>query len=169
MKVYYIRKRKKNDELCTTNGYYWIGGSHLSLCSSTSAGSCCGELIPEVRFDKGVEFTIHDASDVRSFAPRPDVLDELVRVEDVVAYLLPPFRLHHVATDLLDLRCTLFLCDHQQLRFEPTESLYFVGQLTPLLCIVEDCKTNIRFMSYKLQLLPILDLKDISMPSWLKS
>ena len=82
-------------------------------------------------------------------------------MEDVVAYLLPPFRLHHVATDLFDLRCTLFLCDHQQLSFEPTESLYFVGQLTPLLCKVEHCRTNVRFMSYKLQLLPILDFKDI--------
>jgi len=66
MKVYYIRKRKKNDELCTKNGYYWIGGQSLValICSSTSAGSCCGELVPEVRFDKGVEFTIHDTGDV---------------------------------------------------------------------------------------------------------
>lgn len=94
------------------------------------------ELVLEVGSDEGVQLAVHDAGDVRRLAGGADVLDELVGVEDVVADLLPPLRLHRVAADLLDLRRALLLGDHQQLRLQPAQGLYLVRQLAPLLCEV---------------------------------
>jgi hypothetical protein len=98
------------------------------------------ELVLEVGSDEGVQLAVHDAGDVRRLAGGADVLDELVGVEDVVADLLPPLRLHRVAADLLDLRRPLLLGDHQQLRLQPAQGLYLVGQLAPLLCEVSQGK-----------------------------
>lgn len=98
------------------------------------------ELVLEVGSDEGVQLAVHDAGDVRRLAGGADVLDELVGVEDVVADLLPPLRLHRVAADLLDLRRALLLGDHQQLRLQPAQGLYLVGQLAPLLCEVSQGK-----------------------------
>lgn len=107
------------------------------------------ELVLEVGSDEGVQLAVHDAGDVRRLAGGADVLDELVGVEDVVADLLPPLRLHRVAADLLDLRRALLLGDHQQLRLQPAQGLYLVGQLAPLLCKVLQGKYgNIYSCSY---------------------
>uniref|UniRef100_J3MLT8 Uncharacterized protein n=1 Tax=Oryza brachyantha TaxID=4533 RepID=J3MLT8_ORYBR len=104
----------------------------LLLGSSSSSR----QLVLEVGSDEGVQLAVHDAGDVRRLAAGADVLDELVGVEDVVADLLPPLRLHRVAADLLDLRRALLLGDHQQLRLQPAQGLYLVGQLAPFLCEV---------------------------------
>lgn len=82
-------------------------------------GNGNGVFVPEVSFNEGIQIAIHYGSDVGCFVSSAYVFDKLVRMEDVVAYLLSPIRLYRVSPYLLYLRRPLLLRYHQQLRFQP--------------------------------------------------
>lgn len=74
----------------------------------------CSILVFEVSFDEWFQFSIHYRRNIRSLASCSQILDKLVWMEDVVAYLLPPFCLHSIPSYLLDFGCPLLFSYDEQ-------------------------------------------------------
>ena len=71
-----------------------------------------GEIVPvsQLSFNKAIKcISVHDSAYIRCLKARPNILDHLVRMEDIVADLLAPVRLDSVPLDVLYLLQLLLL------------------------------------------------------------
>lgn len=92
-------------------------------------GHGLGVFVSKIGFNKRIQLTIHYRDNISGLIPSPHIFDQLVRVEHIVPYLLPPIRLHRVSPYLLYLTRPLLHRNHQQLRLQTAQCFDLVRKL----------------------------------------
>jgi hypothetical protein len=86
---------------------------------------------PELSFDKGIDFAVHDGLDIAGLNPGSMIFDHLVRLENIGADLVAPSYVALFSVLTIQLGSFSILFDLVDFGFEHVQSHLAISTLTP--------------------------------------